>query len=239
MAQIPRLFVDPALGPGQSIALEGPQAHYLANVLRLQPGAIVHLCDDRSGEWEATVLAASRRAVELAVRCQLRPREAVPDLWLCAAPLKRQRFEWVIEKATELGVRAIVPVRTRRTLAERLNDERLRAHMVEAAEQCGRTALPLLDALRPLPAVLASWPADRQLLFADEEGGAPIAPESVRLPAAILIGPEGGFDPEERRLLLAHPAAVRIGLGPRILRADTAAVAAIAQFQLAQLLSSR
>ncbi len=167
MAQIPRLFVEPALGPGRTVTLDGQQAHYLAHVLRLQPGACVHLCDDQSGEWEATVAAAGRRTVDLAVRTRLRPREEVPDLWLCAAPLKRQRFEWVIEKATELGVAAILPVRTRRTLADRLNDERLRAHMVEAAEQCGRTALPRLKTLCPLPALLAAWPVDRALLFAD------------------------------------------------------------------------
>jgi 16S rRNA (uracil1498-N3)-methyltransferase len=154
----------------------------------------------------------------------------VPDLWLCAAPIKRGRIDWVAEKASELGVARLVPVATRRAVVDKLNYDRLRAHMVEAAEQCERTALPELADMVPLDALLRAWPADRALYFADEEGGTPIL-DAVRGrsgPAAILIGPEGGFDPAEREAIRALPAAVPVSLGPRILRAETAALAAVA-----------
>jgi 16S rRNA (uracil1498-N3)-methyltransferase len=153
----------------------------------------------------------------------------VSDLWLCIAPIKRARIDWVAEKACELGVARLVPVTTRRTVIERLNPERLRAHMIEAAEQCGRTALPELAA-EPvkLERLLADWPADRALIFADETGGLPLAQAIPSGPAAILIGPEGGFTPEERAAIRACPRALGVSLGPRILRAETAALAAVA-----------
>ncbi len=154
----------------------------------------------------------------------------MPDLWLCAAPIRKGRIDWVAEKACELGVARLVPVLTRRTVVDRLNLERLRAHMIEAAEQCGRTALPELAEPAKLAALLEGWPAERALFFADETGGAP-ALEAMRArpgPAAILIGPEGGFDQPEREAIRALPQAVGIALGPRILRADTAAAAAVA-----------
>ena len=232
MSQIPRLFLSEELAEGALVALDGGQAHYLAGVLRLRPGDAVHLLDDATGEWEAKVAEVARRTLLLRVLALRRPREIAPDLWLLVAPLKRQRFEWVIEKACELGVRKIQPVLTRRTVVERLNAGRLRAHMVEAAEQCERTALPTLGEAEPLGALLAGWEAGRVLLFADEEGGermADVAP--LRCPAAILIGPEGGFDAAERASILRLPDCRRLSLGPNILRADTAAVAAIAQFQ--------
>lgn len=232
MSQIPRLFVGQPLGAVSTVVLDGNQAHYLANVLRLRPGSPVDLFDNIGGEWRAEVETAARRTVALVIRQHLRPREEVPDLWLCVAPLKRQRFEWVIEKAAELGVRRIVPVQTRRTVAERINHARLHAHMIEAAEQCGRTALPELADAVPLMAMLGEWQAKRMLIFADEEGGAPMSQLSPGYPAAVLIGPEGGFDPAERTALLAHDNVRRLSLGPRILRADTAAVAALAQFRL-------
>jgi 16S rRNA (uracil1498-N3)-methyltransferase len=153
-------------------------------------------------------------------------REVVPDLWLLFAPVKRGRIDWLVEKATELGVKRLLPVVTRRTVVDRLNRERLRAHAVEAAEQCERTALPELVEPRKLDAVLKSWPEDRRLWFADEAGGEPFAP--LPGPAAILIGPEGGFTDEERLAIRALPQARPVSLGPRILRADTAALAAIA-----------
>jgi 16S rRNA (uracil1498-N3)-methyltransferase len=232
MSQIPRLFSERPLTAGSRLLLEGAPAHYLAQVLRLGPGDAVDLFDDIGGEWRAEVVAAGKRAVELAVGPLTRPREEVPDLWLCVAPLRRQRFEWVIEKAAELGVRCIVPVLTRRTVADRINPERLRAHMIEAAEQCGRTALPQLGPLTDLPRLLAAWAPERRLLFADETGGPPLSAGLATVPAAILIGPEGGFDPAERQMLRDQPFVQAIGLGPRILRADTAAVTALAQFQL-------
>ncbi|MGL6042447.1 MAG: 16S rRNA (uracil(1498)-N(3))-methyltransferase [Sandaracinobacteroides sp.] len=232
MRQIPRLFVDRRLEGGLMFALADSQAHYLAGVLRLDRGAELRLLDDLTGEWAAEVVAVGRRSIEVRVGAMIRGRETVPDLWLLTAPIRAERFEWIVEKATELGVGRIVPVLTSRVNHARLKPERLRAHMVEAAEQCGRTALPeLADAVK-LPDLLAGWAAGRMLLFADEEGGAPMADLKPSCPAAILIGPEGGFSPDERAALLTHGDTRRLGLGPRILRADTAVVAAIAQFQL-------
>jgi len=197
--------------------------------MRLKVGDPVKLFDDVTGEWLATVAAAGKRDLTLDVTTQLRPREPVPDLWLCAAPLKKGRVDWLAEKACELGVDRLVPVVTRRTVVDKPNTDRLRAHMVEAAEQCDRTALPRVADPVKLPALLRDWPATRTLYFADEAGGVP-ALDAMRArpgPAAILIGPEGGFDDDERASIRAHPRAVGISLGPRILRADTAAAAAV------------
>ena len=177
-----------------------------------------------------------KRDLLLDVTGRLRDRELVPDLWLCAAPLKKGRIDWMAEKACELGVARLVPVITRRTVVDRLNLDRLRAHMIEAAEQCGRTAVPDLAEPVKLAALLKDWPAERALFFADETGGAP-ALEAMRGAsdaAAILIGPEGGFEAEERDAIRAVPGAIGIGLGPRILRADTAAAAAISVWMAAR-----
>lgn len=224
----PRLFVDSELADGQELRIDGGQAHYLISVMRLKQGAAVKLFDDRTGEWLAEAIAIGKRDLILKATARLRDREAVPDLWLCAAPIKKGRVDWVAEKACELGVGRLVPVLTRRTVIDRVNTERLRAHMIEAAEQCGRTALPEMAEPVKLAMLLKDWPADRTLFFADEEGGAP-AFEAMRAhsgPAAILVGPEGGFDDEERAAIRALPQAVGITLGPRILRAETAAAAA-------------
>ncbi|MBB6506656.1 16S rRNA (uracil1498-N3)-methyltransferase [Sphingomonas endophytica] len=225
----PRLFVETALAPGP-LSLSGPQAHYLVSVMRTKPGDPVKLFDDVSGEWLAVASVVGKRDLTLDVQERLRAREAVPDLWLVAAPLKKGRVDWVAEKACELGAARLVPVVTRRTVVDKPNTERLRAHMIEAAEQCGRTAVPAVAEMVKLPALLCEWPAERALFFADELGGAPAAAamRERRGPAAILIGPEGGFDDEERAAIRAHPAAVGVALGPRILRADTAAAAAVA-----------
>jgi 16S rRNA (uracil1498-N3)-methyltransferase len=232
MRQIPRLFVDERLEAGAEFPLADAQAHYLATVLRLDRGAELRLLDDATGEWAAEVSDVGRRRISVRVGGMIRGRETVPDLWLLTAPIRSERFEWIVEKATELGVRRIVPVLTARVNHGRLKPERLRAHMVEAAEQCGRTALPeLADAVK-LGELLAGWNASRTLLFADEEGGDSMAALKPAPPAAILIGPEGGFSAEERAAILAVAGTRRLGLGPRILRADTAVVAAIAQFQL-------
>ncbi|MFS0772051.1 16S rRNA (uracil(1498)-N(3))-methyltransferase [Sphingomonas sp. 1P08PE] len=230
----PRLFVDRPLAPGP-LPLDGPAAHYLATVMRAKPGDPVKLFDDRTGEWLATVAVAGRRDVALDVTTLLRPREPVPDLWLCAAPLKKGRVDWLAEKACELGVARLVPVVTRRTIVDKPNPERLRAHLIEAAEQCDRTALPVLAEPVKLAALLRDWPAERALFFADETGGAPALATMAAHggPAAILIGPEGGFDDEERAAIRAHPAAVAIALGPRILRAETAAAAAVSLWMAA------
>jgi 16S rRNA (uracil1498-N3)-methyltransferase len=221
---LPRLYVEQPLAERASITLEGGSAHYLANVLRLGAAARVKLFDDRTGEWLAEIVEAGKKRVSLTVLGQLREREAVPDLWLLFAPVKRGRIDWLVEKATELGVARLVPVVTRRTVVERLNLERLRAHITEAAEQCERTSLAELAEPVKLDALLRDWPDERSLFFADETGGEPFRPPPG--PAAILIGPEGGFTDEERSAIRALPQACAVTLGPRILRADTAALAA-------------
>jgi 16S rRNA (uracil1498-N3)-methyltransferase len=226
----PRLFVHPPLTEGEQRVLDGPQAHYLARVMRVAPGDAVILCDDASGEWAARVAIASKRDVTLTVVERLRPREEVPDFWLCAALLKKDRFDLVLEKAAELGVARIQPVLTRRCVADKLNPDRARTILTEAAEQCARTALPELAAPVKLDALLKSWPAERTLFFADEAGGDPaaIAFAAHAGPAALLVGPEGGFDDAERAAIRALPAARAITLGPRILRGETATIAAVA-----------
>lgn len=231
----PRLFVEEPLGVGMR-RIDGAQAHYLGAVMRMKPGDPVKLFDDATGEWLAVARDVGKRAIDLEVTERLREREDVPDLWLVAAPLKKGRVDWLAEKACELGAARLVPVLTQRTVVDRLNLERLRAHMIEAAEQCDRTALPALDEPVKLSALLKKWPEDRALFFADETGGA-TALEAMRAkkgsPAALLIGPEGGFTTEERELVRALPQAVGISLGPRILRADTAAAAAISVWMAA------
>jgi 16S rRNA (uracil1498-N3)-methyltransferase len=227
-ASLPRLFVPEPLSAGANLKLEGNQANYLANVMRLGPGDRVKLFDDRTGEWLAEIVDAGKRRVTLLVTEHLRPREPVPDFWLLFAPLKRGRIDMLVEKATELGVARLLPVTTRRTIVDRVKDERLLAHMIEAAEQCERTALPELADPIKLPDLLAGWPDDRLLLFADESGGTPLLTHAAPGPAAVLIGPEGGFTDEERAVIRAHRAARPVSLGPRILRAETAAIAAAA-----------
>jgi 16S rRNA (uracil1498-N3)-methyltransferase len=226
-SSLPRLFVEQRLEPDALLQLDGPPAHYLGAVLRLDAGAKVKLFDDITGEWLAEIVESRKRRVALRLVEQLRAREAAPDVWLLFAPIKRGRIDWVVEKATELGVARIGPVLTRRTIVDRINPERLRAHMIEAAEQCERTALPELAPVERLQSLLDSWPNDRMLLFADESGGTPIAEAAHRVPTAILIGPEGGFTADEARSIRAVSGAKPVSLGPRILRADTAAVAAL------------
>ena len=226
----PRLFVAGPLAVGAQIALEGPQAHYLARVMRVAEGDAVILCDDITGEWAARVTSAGKRDVILEVAERLRDREQVPDFTLCAALLKKDRFDLVLEKATELGVRRIQPVIARRCVADKLNMERARATITEAAEQCARTALPELREPVKFAALLRDRDPARTLFFADELGGASAreAFASYPAPAALLIGPEGGFDDDEREAIRAIPSAVPITLGPRILRGETAAIAASA-----------
>ncbi|AXJ96007.1 MULTISPECIES: 16S rRNA (uracil(1498)-N(3))-methyltransferase [unclassified Sphingomonas] len=230
----PRLFIEAPLAPGP-LRLDGPQAHYLVSVMRFAVGDPVKLFDDVTGEWLAIARDVGRRDLTLEVTECLRPREPVPDLWLVAAPLKKGRVDWLAEKACELGVDRLVPVLTSRTVVDKLKLDRLRAHMIEAAEQCARTALPALAEPVKLAALLRDWAAGRALFFADETGGVPAfdAMRTHRGPAAILIGPEGGFTDEERTAIRAHPDAVGIGLGPRILRADTAAAAAVSVWMAA------
>jgi 16S rRNA (uracil1498-N3)-methyltransferase len=230
----PRLFVPAPLAEGVALSIDGPQAHYLGRVMRVQPGDTVILCDDATGEWACRITDAGKRAVIAEPVERLRPREAVPDFVLCAALLKKDRFDLVLEKACELGVARIRPVITRRCVADKLNAERAQAIVTEAAEQCARTALPAIDQPAKLEALLRDWDDGRVLFFADENATSePIAPAAAAFaahpgPAALLIGPEGGFDEAERDAIRNHPRAVPIGLGPRVLRGETAAIAGMA-----------
>jgi 16S rRNA (uracil1498-N3)-methyltransferase len=218
------------LSEGAVVAIEGPQAHYLVRVMRVGPGDAVVLCDDATGEWAARVDGVGKRDLALTCVSLLRAREAVPDFTLCAALLKKDRFDLVLEKACELGVARIQPVLTRRCVADKLNLERARAILTEAAEQCARTALPVLAEPLPLAALLRGWESDCALFFADENGGEPAASAfaATPAPAALLTGPEGGFDEAERTAIRALSQARPISLGPRILRGETAAIAGIA-----------
>jgi 16S rRNA (uracil1498-N3)-methyltransferase len=227
---LPRLFVASPLGHGARIELDAGQANYLGNVLRLKQGAELLLFDGSSGEWLARIAELGKKRMTLAVEQRTREAEAIPDVWLAFAPVKRARIDWLVEKATELGAARLIPVTTERTIVERLNLDRLRAHTIEAAEQCGRTVLPELGEPLPLRRFLEQRDASRRLYFADENGGEPAAGAFKPGPAVLLTGPEGGFTDGERSAIRAAPGAVAISLGPRILRAETAALAALAAF---------
>lgn len=236
-----RLYVDHPLGAGQSVPLNRDQANYLFAVMRLSVGQSVLLFNGQDGEWLAQVATANKRNGVLRVMEQTRPLQMPPDVWLLFAPIKKARTDFIVEKATELGAARILPVQTRYTNSTRLRQDRLQAHAVEAAEQCGGTFVPSVEELHPLEQVLAHWANDRRLLFCDERqagGSTDLAASLVKKGMesgggwAILIGPEGGFSQEERNRLRAFPQAIPIGLGPRILRADTACVAALTLWQL-------
>ncbi|GAA0486914.1 16S rRNA (uracil(1498)-N(3))-methyltransferase [Parasphingorhabdus litoris] len=229
----PRLYVDTELSEGAEIRLDGGHAHYLLKVMRIKEGQPVKLFDNRTGEYLAHVTMLGKRDLILLIDGKTREREIVPDLWLLAAPIKKDRYNWVAEKATELGVAKMVPVQTERTQNVQVKPDKIWVHMIEAAEQCERTALPALDGLIKLDEMLQNWPTDRHLFFADErvhesgEGSFRKALVAHAGPAALLIGPEGGFSDRENEAIRALPQSVPVSLGPRILRADTAAVAAI------------
>ncbi len=231
-----RLFVADDLGGGAAIALGREQSHYLANVLHADAGDRVALFNGRDGEWQSEITSLGKRAVDLRVTGRLRPQAVEPDLWLAFAPIKRWRIDFVAAKATELGVARLIPVMTARTQMTRVNTGRLRANAVEAAEQCGRLTVPECRTPVPLDDVLADWPVARRILLCDESGGGtPIASAldtaAAPGPWAIVIGPEGGFNQDEFVALAALPGVVRVSLGPRILRAETAALAALACWQ--------
>ncbi len=230
---LPRLYVDPPLAADTILTLVGGQAHYLGNVMRLKDGAEVLLFDGVSGEWLARVAEAGKKRMTLSVQQQTRPIEPVPDLILAFAPIKRAQTDWLVEKATELGVARLQPVITRRTIVERVKRERMHAIAVEAAEQCHRTSLPDIADAMTLDALLKAHDRSRALCFMDEGGGAPALASFVPGPATILTGPEGGFTDDERAAIRATPGATAISLGPRILRAETAALAAVAAWMAA------
>ena len=227
---LPRLYVAPPLGEGVPVMLDASQANYLGNVLRLKQGDEVLLFDGVDGEWLATVAEAGKKRMVLGVGAQTRPQENVPDLTLAFAPVKKGRVDWLVEKAVELGAAHLQPVITQRTIVDKLNLERMRSHIVEAAEQCGRTALATIAAPIKLDAFLKALDPGRKLYFADETGGEPAATAFQPGPATILTGPEGGFTPDEAAAIRAAPGAVAISLGPRILRAETAALAAVTAY---------
>lgn len=227
---LPRLFVDVSLGEGVAVTLEGAQANYLGNVMRLKEGDAALLFDGVSGEWLARVIDAGKKRISLAISERSREQERVPDLTLAFAPVKRAQTDWLVEKATELGIAHLQPVMTRRTVAERVKIERLRSIAVEAAEQCNRTSLPVIAEPMTLAAFLKQRDAGITLYFADENGGEPTKTAFNPGPAIILTGPEGGFADEERELIRAQPNVTPVSLGPRILRAETAALSAIANW---------
>lgn len=230
-----RLYVVSPLAEGQPVEADSAQAHYLGIVLRLAPGAAVALFNGRDGEWLARITAIAKGRCTLVPRQQMRRQVSGHDLWLCFSPIKRGRNDWLVEKATELGAAVLQPVMTRRTEPARINLDRLRAHAIEAAEQCERLDLPELREPVALDRLLAGWPAERALVAAAEAGPArPIAEcaaQHAGQPTALLVGPEGGFAPEELDALRNLPFVDMVGLGPRILRAETAALALLACWQ--------
>jgi 16S rRNA (uracil1498-N3)-methyltransferase len=230
-----RLYVDHPLGEGQSVAVSRDQAHYLFGVMRLGVGAMLRLFNGHDGEWLAEVVEAGKRGGVLAVHHQSAPQVAPPDLWLLFAPVKKARTDFIVEKAVEMGVARILPVQTDHTNSARVQRERLQAHAVEAAEQCGATHVPEVSQMQPLDRLLSGWQHARRILFCDETraGEAAHLDDLAPGPWAILIGPEGGFSDAERARLQSLPFAHAVSLGPRILRADTAAVAALALWQQA------
>ncbi|WP_299676000.1 16S rRNA (uracil(1498)-N(3))-methyltransferase [uncultured Roseobacter sp.] len=229
-----RLYVEHALGAGQSVPVSRAQAHYLFGVMRLGVGAQVLLFDGQSGEWLAEVAEAGKRGGVLSVLSRTRPLQMPPDLWLMFAPIKKARTDFIVEKAVEMGAARIVPVQTQFTNSGRIQRDRLQTHAMEAAEQCGATVVPEVAEMQRLDRVLDAWEGDRQILFCDEAQVAskPTLP-AVDGPWAILIGPEGGFADGERARLQRMAQAHGVSLGPRILRAETAAVAALTLWQVA------
>ncbi|QRZ13511.1 16S rRNA (uracil(1498)-N(3))-methyltransferase [Paracoccus methylovorus] len=232
MAKI-RLFIDHPLAEGQAVELNADQAHYLSSVMRQAPGAEISVFNGRDGEWLARIERLAKRNGEMVALHQTAPQLDPPDLWLIFAPIKKTRTDFIVEKAAELGAARILPVQTDHTNSERIRQDRLQAHAVEAAEQCGGTFVPEVCDLVPLARLLDGWDMERRILWADEALAGP-AQVLSGLPHgawAILIGPEGGWSESERRRLCTMECVTRISLGPRILRADTAAVASLALWQ--------
>ena len=228
-----RLFIDHPLGSGQAVPLNADQAHYLSGVMRLPAGTMIEVFNGRDGAWDAEIVTASKRGGTLALRAQVAPQRDPPDLWLIFAPIKKARTDFIVEKAAELGAARILPVQTDFTNSERIRQDRLQAHAVEAAEQCRGTFVPEVADLTSLSKLLDGWDPARRILWADESrvGPADALSGLPRGPWAVLIGPEGGFSPPERKRLRDATFVTPISLGPRILRADTAAVALLTLFQ--------
>lgn len=239
-----RLYVENDLRAGQEIRLEGNQGHYLVNVMRARAGEYVGLFNGRDGEWQAEIVKTGKGKAELRVRETIAPQTTEPDLWYLFAPIKKARLDYMVQKATELGVSLLRPVRTVRTNLDRLKQDKIRQNVIEAAEQCGRMTVPDVMPMMTLEELLDGWPEDRLIMFCDEQGAEdqnafPVGKAIDEVGAwqerpekwAILIGPEGGFTEGERNLIRSKAHVVPVTLGPRILRADTAAIVAIALWQ--------
>jgi len=227
---LPRLFVRQTLSQGAAVVLDAAQANYLGNVLRMGTGAELLVFDGLSGEWLARIAEVAKKRITLSVERKSREPETMPDVWLAFAPVKRAQSDWLVEKATELGAAKLIPVMTQRTVAERVRLDRLKSIAIEAAEQCGRTRLPEISEPLPLSRFVAERDPARTLYFADETGGVSAMQAFQPGASLILTGPEGGFTDEERSLVRAARNAVAISLGPRILRAETAALAGLAAY---------
>ncbi len=233
---LPRLFLDLPFADGAVLPLEREQMHYLVNVLRLEAGDLLKVFNGKDGEWLATLIQPTRKTAALGLREAFRPQTTGSDIWYCFAPLKHARLDYIVQKAVEMGASRICPVLTRRTQSQRIKDERMRANVIEAAEQCGILTIPSVEEAVSLPELVGAWPKERLLVLCDEEAPladpvAALAPHKGKAQSAILIGPEGGFADEERALLARIDNRVTVSLGPRILRADTAGVAAMALVQ--------
>lgn len=236
-----RLYIDAPL-PGQgTLILDKEQSHYLSNVMRLKAGCEVSLFNGRDGEWVTEITEVQKRAVVLKIVSQTLEQKPEPDLWLVFAPVKKARIDFIAQKATELGVSHLQPVYTHRTNVDRVKTERLNANAIEAAEQCERLTIPTVAAPQKFDTLFATWPSDRKIMFCDEtlsgkpahEALADSGMKKTSEPWAILIGPEGGFDDSERTAIKSHPNTTVVALGPRVLRSDTAAMAAISLWQSA------
>ena len=236
---VTRLFVEAGLSPGAEVPLSEAQAHHLRNVMRRPEGAKLLLFNGRDGEWQGALSLQGKKAASARIGDRTREQAAEPDLWLCFAPVKRARIDLIAEKATELGVSVLQPVLTQHTMVERVNVDRLEANAVEAAEQTERLTVPTVHAPVELMKLLSDWPAGRRLLMCDETGGGPpiaevlsaLDREARSAPWAVLIGPEGGFSETELMSVRRMKDVTSVGLGPRILRADTAALAALSVWQ--------
>ncbi len=230
-----RLYVTGNLGQAATVTLDEGQSHYLLHVLRGKAGSRVSLFNGRDGEWLAEITQAAKRGVTVTCLSQTRMQAGPIDIWLAFAPVKKTPSDYLVQKATELGASVLQPVFTRRTIVSRINQERMAANAAEAAEQSGRLNVPEIREAVTLEKLLSDWPKERRLLFCDEGGDAKAMTQAAREsrggPSAILTGPEGGFDPGERAALRALPFVMPVTLGPRILRADTAALAALAIWQ--------
>jgi 16S rRNA (uracil1498-N3)-methyltransferase len=234
--KLKRLFVEEPLSEGRAIAADKEQSHYLLTVMRLEPGSEILLFNGRDGEWRARVESPAKKKAVLVPIALERQQPKPSDLVFCFAPIKAGRLDWMVEKAVEMGAGAIRPVMTRFTQNQRLNPEKMQSWIIEAAQQCGILSVPELLEARPLDDLLAEWDASRPLVFCDEDSATDNPSEALKGltggKLGVLVGPEGGFSDEERASLRARPFVTAIPLGPRILRADTAAVAALTAVQM-------